>query len=200
MTIADAINETLDRESGEFTNNPRDPGGATKWGITLKTARKVYGDGFTVEQLQRLTREQAFGILLHEYLHEPKFDQIRDERVRFIVFDFGVIAGQPTAAKSLQRVLGVDVDGIVGAQTLAAINGIADADRLEAIGNAVAVDRALYCARLVQNDVNAFLKRFELMKRNERELVRRYFPTRRDELDVAAFNYGWIRRALCDVA
>lgn len=203
MTIADSISETLDREGAEFTNDARDPGGATKFGVTLRTARKVYGAGFTVEQLRQLTREQAFGIYLHEFVIEPRFDQIRDERLRFIVFDFGVNSGPSTAAKSLQRALGLtggDVDGDVGALTLGVVNGVTDAERVEEIGNAIAVDRALFCARLVQNDVNAFLVKFSDLKRAHPDIVRAFFPNRKDELDVAAFNFGWVRRALSDVA
>ncbi len=206
FAIARAIDETLDREGAEFTNNPRDPGGATKWGVTLRTARAVYGARFTVEQLRQLTREQAFGLYVHRFVIAPRIDQITDDRLRFVVFDFGVNAGPERAIASLQAVLAHDVDfstlavdGKLGPKTLAAVNGITDADRLEDLRNAVAVDRALFCARLVQNDVNAFLVRFEQMKREQPVIVKRYFPTRRDELDVAAFNFGWIRRALSDV-
>jgi lysozyme family protein len=198
MTIADAINETLDREGEAFTDDPRDPGGATKWGITFATAQRVYGQSFTVEQLRRLTRDDAFAIYLRLYVIDPGFSKLADERLRFVVFDFGVNSGPATATKSLQRALGVADDGVLGPQTLAASNALG-ADASHRVANAVAVDRALFCARLVQNDVNAFLKLFALLKREQPEIVRRYFPTRKDELDVAAFNHGWIRRALSDV-
>ena len=40
---------------GGFSNNPKDPGGATMRGVTLATSRSVYGSKKTVADLKRIT-------------------------------------------------------------------------------------------------------------------------------------------------
>ena len=55
---------------------------------------------------------------------KPKINQLPNE-FSDIVFDDGVVQGQPTAIMNLQKALGVEVDGIIGPETLGAFR---DAD------------------------------------------------------------------------
>lgn len=57
---------------GGYTNNPKDKGGATNWGITEATAR---AHGYTGEMIN-LTRAEAFSILEEDYWIKPGFEQI----------------------------------------------------------------------------------------------------------------------------
>lgn len=52
---------------GGYTNNPKDKGGATNWGITEATAR---AHGYTGEMIN-LTRAEAFSILEEDYWIKP---------------------------------------------------------------------------------------------------------------------------------
>lgn len=51
-----------------------------------------------------------------------KLDQITDQQIANNVYDFGVNSGVGTAAKMLQKVVGVTQDGIIGNVTIATVN------------------------------------------------------------------------------
>ena len=40
MTVTEIIDDVLEAEGSKYTNDPADPGGPTRWGITLKTLRR----------------------------------------------------------------------------------------------------------------------------------------------------------------
>jgi lysozyme family protein len=122
--IAKAI---VDREGG-FVNDPDDPGGATKFGVTIGTMRRLgidlTGDGqVSVADVQRLTREKAVEIYVEHYFRRPRIDQL-PEPVQPSVFDMYVNAGG-NAVKILQRLLiemghDLEADGAIGPQTIRA--------------------------------------------------------------------------------
>lgn len=106
------------RHEGGWADHPKDPGGPTNQGITLATFRKwVKRDG-TAEDLKKITREQVAHIYRKHYWNAVKGDELPGG-IDYAVFDFAVNSGPVTAAKHLQRVLGVKVDGIIGPITLA---------------------------------------------------------------------------------
>jgi len=120
----DAIEPHLFGHEGGFANRPRreDPGGATKYGITLQTLREWRGEPVSIEDVRNLSRDEARRIYKVKY-----WDAVRGARlpagIDYAVFDFGVNSGPGRAVKYLQRLLGVVADGIVGVQTLSAMNG-----------------------------------------------------------------------------
>lgn len=119
--------EIVAREGG-FVNDPADPGGATKFGVTLGTMRRLgldlSGDGQVTEaDVRALTREQAVGIFLEQYYRRPGIAAL-PEALQPSVFDMYVNAGA-NAIRVLQRLLiamGLDlaVDGAIGPQTIRA--------------------------------------------------------------------------------
>lgn len=127
QTITDIAREIVAREGG-YVNDPDDPGGATKHGVTLATLRRLGldldGDGKTgAADLSRLTRDQAAGIFIEHYFRRPRIDAL-PEPVQPSVFDMYVNAGA-NAVKLLQRLLGemgqpVADDGVIGPLTIAA--------------------------------------------------------------------------------
>jgi len=133
----DAIDIVLQNEGEKFTNIPGDPGGATKWGITLKSAQ-AHGLCQTVDQLQLITRDQAVDFY-RTYYWESIFDDLSDQGVATKVFDTGVNVGPVTGVQYLQHAYNsvyvttgkpaLDVDGHIGPVTLSAINA-ADAQAL----------------------------------------------------------------------
>jgi len=123
-TLADEI---VAREGG-FVNDPDDPGGATNFGVTLGTMRRLgldlTGDGQVSEaDVRALSREQAVEIFLEHYFRRPGIAAL-PEALQPSVFDMYVNAGG-NAVRILQRLLiamGFDlaVDGVIGPQTIRA--------------------------------------------------------------------------------
>ncbi|MDV7271488.1 holin-associated N-acetylmuramidase [Thioclava sp. A2] len=126
-SVQDLANEIVAREGG-YVDDPDDPGGATKYGVTLATLRRFgadkSGDGKVTEQdLRGLTRAEAAQIYIRHYYYGPKLDAL-PEAVRASVFDMYVNAGS-NAVIVLQRLLNrmgesVTVDGAIGPETIAA--------------------------------------------------------------------------------
>lgn len=106
-----------------FTNHPKDRGGPTKGGITLKTLRSYGGRPAATEaDLRNLTEAEARKIYENSYITAPGFALIRDDLLRFQVVDAGVLSGPSRATSWLQEVVGVTIDGRMGSVTAAAVN------------------------------------------------------------------------------
>lgn len=111
---------------GGWVNDPDDLGGATNKGVTYKTyklycRRKGYPVP-TVERLKNLTDEQFCDILKTMYWDACQGDRIESQSVANAIVDWAWNSGTVTAVKEVQKVLGVEIDGIVGNITLSAIN------------------------------------------------------------------------------
>lgn len=146
--------EIVAREGG-YVNDPDDPGGATKYGVTLGTLRRLgvdkTGDGrLTEADVRRLTRADAVEIYMRHYYQIPKIDRL-PEGLRPSVFDMYVNAGS-NAVKILQRLLRqvgqwVVVDGVIGPQTIAAAE-VAEAAAPSHLADAYGIARRNYYYRL----------------------------------------------------
>lgn len=107
---------------GGFVNDPDDSGGATNKGITLKTFRSFYGQNKTVEDLKTISDQQWIHIFLNGYWNKCQASNINNQSVANIFVDWAWGSGPGTAIKQVQKIVGTDVDGIVGVKTLDAIN------------------------------------------------------------------------------
>ena len=133
-----AMRHTFGAEGG-WANDPADRGGPTNLGITLGTLKSILGergdfdgDGHVdADDLRLVTREQAREIYREHYWCRPGLFAIKDPRISAKVFDFGVNAGPRVAIAHLQLAVNavrpgsvrpVDVDGVLGAQTLTALD------------------------------------------------------------------------------
>lgn len=131
-SVSEIAEEIVTREGG-FVNDPDDPGGATKYGVTLPTLRRlgadVTGDGrIDASDVRNLTRERAIEILVEFYFKKPNLASL-PECLQPSVFDMTVNAGA-NAVKILQRLLaemGFDLvqDGVLGRQTALAAEAAA---------------------------------------------------------------------------
>lgn len=54
-------------DRGTFTNNPKDPGGATMWGVIKTEYEKHVGRILTVEEVSQMPRETAIAIYRKEF-------------------------------------------------------------------------------------------------------------------------------------
>ncbi|ABV93499.1 hypothetical protein Dshi_1757 [Dinoroseobacter shibae DFL 12 = DSM 16493] len=126
--------EIVAREGG-YVNDPDDPGGATKYGVTIHTMRRLgldlTGDGtITPQDVKKLSRAQAEEIFVKRYFEAPKIGLL-PEALHATVFDMYVNAGS-NAVRILQRLLrdmglDVSVDGAIGPQTAKAAHAAHDA-------------------------------------------------------------------------
>ena len=142
--------EIVTREGG-FVNDPSDPGGATKFGVTIHTMRRLgldlTGDGQVSEaDVRALSRDQAVEIFLEHYYRRPGLAAL-PEVLQPSVFDLSVNAGG-NAIRVLQRLLNdmdfdLVVDGVLGPQTLRAAHAAATSAP-EALANAYAIARRDY--------------------------------------------------------
>ena len=127
QNVQEIAEEIVAREGG-YVNDPDDPGGATNHGVTIHTMRRLGldldDDGqVTAGDVRALSREQAIGIFVRHYYHGTRIDRLPKD-IQPSVFDMYVNAGA-NAVRILQRLLNdmritVDVDGVIGPQTVAA--------------------------------------------------------------------------------
>ncbi|GAB4261626.1 MAG: holin-associated N-acetylmuramidase [Pararhodobacter sp.] len=133
-TVRQLADEIVAREGG-YVDDPDDPGGATNFGVTIHTMRRLgldlTGDGqIDRADVRRLTREQAVEIFIDHYFQRPGIGSL-PEVLQASVFDMYVNAGS-NAVRILQRLLidmgyDLDVDGVIGPQTIRAAHAAARA-------------------------------------------------------------------------
>ncbi|MEO0784021.1 MAG: glycosyl hydrolase 108 family protein, partial [Pseudomonadota bacterium] len=125
MLSVETIAKDIVAREGGFVNDPDDPGGATKYGVTIHTMRHLGLDldrdgDIDVQDVKMLTREQAETIFIKHYFEKPGIARL-PEPLQASVFDMYVNAGG-NAVKILQRLLrrmgqDITVDGAIGPQT-----------------------------------------------------------------------------------
>lgn len=115
-----AVEIVLDTE-GVFSDDARDPGGMTKYGISKRAYPRV--------DIAALTIEQAKGIYLTDYWLRNRCDQM-PWWAALCLFDCGVNQGVRPAAGMMQQAVGVFQDQNIGPVTLWAI---AKADPIETL-------------------------------------------------------------------
>jgi lysozyme family protein len=121
MTFDDAMETILKLEGGsKITNDPRDPGGLTKWGISLRANPELTPAG-----IRKLTKAQAKEIYRAKYWLPSKAKDM-PLVMRLPLFDAAVNHGVLGSAKLLQKALNtqgfsLEVDGKIGPKTLAAV-------------------------------------------------------------------------------
>lgn len=127
QSVRQIAEEIVAREGG-FVNDPDDPGGATKYGVTIHTLRRLGLDldrdgDVDVADVKRIDRKLAADIFVRHYFEGPRLSRL-PKCVQPSVFDMYVNAGA-NAVKILQKLIcdmgqSVAVDGIVGPQTIGA--------------------------------------------------------------------------------
>lgn len=122
-----AIPYVLEHEGG-WSDDPADPGGATKFGVSLRLLRDL---GFDVDHdgdvdrddVLALTREQAVDIFHREWWLKYDYGSLGSQMVAEKVFDLAVNMGPGQGHRILQRALraagGVTLleDGVIGPKT-----------------------------------------------------------------------------------
>ncbi len=179
QSVSSIAKEILAREGG-YVNDPDDPGGATKYGVTIHTMRRLgldlTGDGrVDAKDVQRLSRTEAERIFIQHYFEAPGIAGL-PEVLHATVFDMQVNSGA-NAVKILQRLFAkmgfpTSVDGQIGPKTVA-MAGLAVAAAPNHIRDAYGIERRNYYYAL-----------------GDRRVASRKYARRRD-----GGKGGWIKRA-----
>ena len=178
-TVRDIAKGIVLREGG-FVNDPDDLGGATNFGVTIHTMRRLGldldgGGDVNIEDVKALQRDQAVDLFIEHYFVAPGLVAL-PELLQASVFDMYVNAGS-SAVKILQRLLrdmgyALTVDGIVGPQTLAGAH-----------------DAALHAPQ-------SFVDAYGIARRNYYfRIADRRIESRKFARTRAGGKGGWIRRA-----
>lgn len=108
--------EIILHHEGGYVNHPKDPGGETNLGVT----KRVYEEWGGTKDMKDLTVEDVAPIYKKNYWDRVKGDNL-PAGLDLCIFDFAVNAGPGRAAKMIQRMIGVTVDGGIGPMTLQAL-------------------------------------------------------------------------------
>jgi lysozyme family protein len=135
---ADIAIQCVLKNEGGLEQNPNDPGGITKYGISLRFLKGLqnpnqyglYAPVIDENTIRELSLQTAIDIYKGEFWAHAPFEQISHQEVANYVFDMAVNMGIAPAIKCLQRALwalysncnAVEEDGILGEKTLKAVN------------------------------------------------------------------------------
>jgi lysozyme family protein len=137
QSTLDAALRWLFRAEGGFVNNPKDPGGATNLGMSLRAVSRLDADGhlaphlrelldvdddgdIDVEDVKQWTPEIATEFYRRFYWDAARCDEL-PWPLSLAVFDSCVLEGKVVAVHHLQQAIGLagpQLDGILGPKTL----------------------------------------------------------------------------------
>ena len=107
------------KAEGGFVDNPKDPGGMTNLGVTKATWEAYVKHPVDEAAMRSLGPMDVAPLYQSRYWNVARCDEL-PSGVDYVVFDCAVNSGVSQAVKFIQRALNVVVDGIIGAQTIAA--------------------------------------------------------------------------------
>lgn len=108
------------QHEGGYVNDPADPGGETKYGLSKRS--------YPGEDIAGMTLDRAKVIYARDFWGPAGCDIVPDV-LKYELFDFAVNTSAPghctTAIKALQRAAQVPDDGVLGPHTLMAVQSMA---------------------------------------------------------------------------
>lgn len=122
LTFAAVFTRVVGHEAG-YVNNPQDPGGETKWGISKRSYPDV--------DIASLTQEGAMAIYERDFWRRINGDRLIErgfDGVAFQLMDFALNSGIETAVRYLQRACKVGDDGHWGTFSQAALEAMDESD------------------------------------------------------------------------
>lgn len=108
----DVAFEHLIGHEGGYVDDPQDPGGETKYGISRRS--------YPGENIKELTLARAKQIARRDFWDASGCTAV-PERLRFDLFDMAYNSGPKAAIKNLQLSVGAFPDGSLGPKTLLAV-------------------------------------------------------------------------------
>lgn len=143
--------EVVLKNEGGYINNPQDPGGETKFGISKKTYPSL--------DIKTLSQDQAKEIYYQDYWLKNNLDKIDNPEVAAAALDTVVNHGRGPylIQQALQKLgKGISIDGRIGPDTLSLINSTPPSLFLSALYDT----RKAYYNGLIQSNpaLNVYLK------------------------------------------
>jgi lysozyme family protein len=131
MSTFEVAIPTIIRHEGGYINNPHDPGGATKYGISLRwlKAQGLFGDVngdlvVDIRDIQALTLDRAEGFYRVKWWDHYGYGRIMEQMLATKIFDMAVNLGAPKAHKIAQMALEARPDGVLGPESIKALNDV----------------------------------------------------------------------------
>ena len=161
-----AYSELKEREGGYTTGKNQKKDEPTNMGIKQSTLDKYsakYPDKNFPQDIKDLKEHQAKEIYKSEYWDNTRIPQIENDRIRNAIFDMNVMGGAGTV---VQRAINsfsdtnLKVDGVIGKETIKAINAIPDT-RIEEFMSMIKSERINYLqnTRNWETAKNGWIKR-----------------------------------------
>ena len=127
---------TVLRHEGRFVDNPADPGGATNFGISLRwlvannllsvLELEEMGEGdinqSALNAVKSMTQEEAEGFYRVEWWEKYDYGRVIAQPIATKIFDTAVNLGAKPAHRIAQKAAGVVADGVLGSESIAALN------------------------------------------------------------------------------
>lgn len=146
MTKFDVAMAFVLKWEGGYVNDPDDPGGETRFGISKRAHPDV--------DIRGLTEETAKAIYRDEYWRKIRAASLPPS-VALALVDYAVNSGVSQASKALQRVVGMgsaDIDGQIGPYTLSQVDTYLQDFGEKALAVAVVRDRVEFLTGLVKRN------------------------------------------------
>jgi len=136
-----AIEHVLKNEGG-YINHKSDPGGATKYGVSLRFLKNLglYGDfnndgQISGEDIKIMSLQDAKAIYKKSWWDKHHYGDIKNLQISTKILDMAINIGSYNAHKIIQQSLNdsgssIKIDGLIGKQTLNAINKCEDQNKL----------------------------------------------------------------------
>lgn len=141
----------------QFEDDPHDPGGMTTFGIIaseyaawLHEPKSWIGIAECRKMMKSMTLADASAIYHQNYWNPFRCSDITEQAIATAIMDASVNPGQGYAAKAVQRIVGVAVDGRIGPITIAAVNRTSATDFITALR---IENRGFYDERAKKNSV-----------------------------------------------
>lgn len=151
------ISPIILRHEGGYANRASDKGGPTNHGIAWDTWKKYSKEDLgvepTLENLKKITPEQAEIIYKKRYWDPSGFNDIKDPKLALMSYDWSITSGG--AGKQIQKLLNsqygknLSVDGVIGPDTISAMNSVEDSGKLT---DSIAEIRKQYYTNLTISD------------------------------------------------
>ena len=166
-----------------FVNDKTDKGGATNMGITIGTWRQIGydkdGDGDIDVQDIRLLDERDFACVLKVYWNRWQANRIINQSLANLLVDWVFTSGK-WGIVIPQRILKIKEDGVVGNQTLMAVN---------LVNQKAFFDAVFEARRKFFNDIaNSSVLKYE------KEIGRKATESEKMKYTQKRFLKGWLNR------
>ena len=120
------------KHEGGFVNHPKDPGGMTNLGVTKAAWESYLNRDVTEAEMRGLTPDAVKPFYKAMYWDKIKGDQL-PAGVDYAAYDLAVNSGVGRAAKMLQQIAGVVVDGALGPKSMETIKACDPAETVDAL-------------------------------------------------------------------